>query len=95
MQAILFQVDQMFHLVFITSFVTECVVALSRSSMESVREQRIHVKFCFKVGKTAAETRNMLREAYSDDPLSQTTTYEWFKRFKNGRTLTDDDEWPG
>jgi hypothetical protein len=45
---------------------------------------------CLKVGKTAAETHNKLREAYSDDALSQVTTYEWFKRFKNGRTSTDD-----
>jgi hypothetical protein len=47
---------------------------------------------CFKVGKTAAETNNMLCEAHSDGALSQTMTYEWFKRFKNERTSTDDDE---
>jgi hypothetical protein len=28
MQAILFQVDQTFHIVFVTSFVIECVVVL-------------------------------------------------------------------
>jgi hypothetical protein len=50
--------------------------------MDSVKEQRICVKFCFKIVKTAAETHNMLREAYGDDALSQ-ITYEWFKRFKN------------
>jgi hypothetical protein len=33
--------------------------------MESVMEQRICVKFCFKVGKTAAETHIMLHEAYN------------------------------
>jgi hypothetical protein len=56
------------------------------------KEQRICIKFCIEVGKTAAETHNMLREAYGDDALNQTTTYEWFKSFKNGRTSTDDDE---
>jgi hypothetical protein len=62
--------------------------------MESVKEQRIcgMSKFCFRVGKTAAETRNMLCEAYNDDALSQTMTYDWFKFFKNGRTSTDDNE---
>jgi hypothetical protein len=35
--------------------------------MESVKEQRLCVKFCFKIGKIAAETHNMLHEAYGDD----------------------------
>jgi hypothetical protein len=35
--------------------------------MESIKEQRIFV--CFKVRKTAAETHNLLREAYGDDAL--------------------------
>jgi hypothetical protein len=62
--------------------------------MKSVKEQRLCVKFCFKVGKTAAET-HMLLEAYGDDALSQTTTDEWFKPFENGRTSTDDNERSG
>jgi hypothetical protein len=63
--------------------------------MKSVKKQRICVKFCFKVGKRAAETHDMLHEAYSNDALSQTMTYEWLKRFRNGRTSTDDDELSG
>jgi hypothetical protein len=54
-------------------------------SMELVKEQSIFVKFCFNVGKRAVET-HMLREAYGNDTFSQTMTYVWFKRFKNGRT---------
>jgi hypothetical protein len=54
--------------------------------MEPVKEQRISIKFCSKVGITAAESHNMLQEAYGNDALSQTMTYEWFKCFKNGRT---------
>jgi hypothetical protein len=50
--------------------------------MELVKEQRICVKCCFQVGKTAA-TMHMLREAYGNDASSKTTTYEWFKHFKN------------
>jgi hypothetical protein len=45
--------------------------------MEGVKEQRICVKFCFKLGKTAAETHNTVRQAYSDDASSQTMTYKW------------------
>jgi hypothetical protein len=62
--------------------------------MESVKEQRISVEFCFKVGKTAAET-HMLCEAYNDDASIRTMTYEWFKRFRTGRISTDDDELHG
>jgi hypothetical protein len=39
--------------------------------MELVKEQRICVKFFFNVEKTAAETHNMLHEAYGDDASSQ------------------------
>jgi hypothetical protein len=44
--------------------------------MESVRVQRICVKFCLKLGKTAVETHNMLHQDYSDDILSEVTTCE-------------------
>jgi hypothetical protein len=47
------------------------------------------VKLCFKVGKTAAETHNILHEAYGNDVWSQ-MTYELFKHFKNGRNSTND-----
>jgi hypothetical protein len=63
--------------------------------MKSIKGHRIFVKFCFKVRKTAAETHSMLCEAYSYDALSQIMTYKWFRHFKNGSTLTDDDEWSG
>jgi hypothetical protein len=54
--------------------------------MESAKEHRICVKFCFKVGKTATETHIMFYEAYSIDYLSQMMIYEWFRPFKDGRT---------
>jgi hypothetical protein len=37
----------------------------------------------------------MLREAFDDNVLGLTQTYEWFKRFKNGRMSVDDDERSG
>jgi hypothetical protein len=49
--------------------VIECVVVIA-ISVESVKDHRIFVKFCFKVEKTAAETHTMLHEAYGDDALS-------------------------
>jgi len=63
--------------------------------MTDVKEQRICVKFCFKLGKAASETHRMLKEAFSDNALGQTQTYEWFKRLKNGRMSVDDEELSG
>jgi len=35
-----------------------------------VKEQRICIKFCLKLNKTAAETHQMLKEAFSEQALS-------------------------
>ena len=37
------------------------------------------------MGKTFTKTVEMLQKAYGDQVLSQTTVYEWFKRFKEDR----------
>jgi len=36
-----------------------------------VEEERIYIKFCFKLNKTAAETHRMLKEAFGEQALSQ------------------------
>jgi hypothetical protein len=33
----------------------------------------------------------MLKTEFGNEALGRTQTYEWWKRFKDGRTLTDDD----
>ncbi|PNF21909.1 hypothetical protein B7P43_G03600 [Cryptotermes secundus] len=53
------------------------------------------VSVSFKLGKTAAETHQMLKQAICENSLCQTQTYSWYKRFKNGRTSTDDDDRSG
>jgi hypothetical protein len=58
-------------------------------SVKLVKEQTMCVKFCFKVGKAAAETHNILREAYGDLSLSQTMTYAWFKRFLKWKNFNE------
>jgi len=52
--------------------------------MVALKEQRVCIKFCFLLGKTAAETVTMLREALKEKALSQAGVYEWFSRFKRG-----------
>jgi hypothetical protein len=44
--------------------------------MADLREQRVCIKFCFKLGKTAAETHHMLKQAFGDSSLGQTQSYD-------------------
>jgi hypothetical protein len=37
----------------------------------------------------------MLKQAFGDNSLGQTQRYDWYKRFKDGRTSTDDDDHSG
>ena len=40
-------------------------------------EQRVNIKFCVKLGKTATETLQLLRDAYGDEALSRARVFEW------------------
>ena len=51
--------------------------------MSENTEQRVCIKFCHKLGKTATET------------MSRARVFEWFKRFKEGRTTVKSDEREG
>jgi hypothetical protein len=50
------------------------------------------VKLCVKLDKTAAESHNVLLEAYCNEDLYKTIGYKWHKHFQSGRTSTADDE---
>jgi hypothetical protein len=55
-------------------------------------EQRAAIKFCFKLGKSASETYELLQKAYGSYSLCRSTTFEWFKRFREGcESLEEDD----
>ena len=59
--------------------------------MKDLEEQRVCVKFCFKLGKTFTETFQMLQQAYREDCLNCMQCHEWYQRFKSGRTSIEDD----
>ena len=63
--------------------------------MAGVKEQRICIKFCFRLNKTVAETHRMLKEAFGEQALSQARTSECFKRFKDSRKSVEDDKHSG
>ncbi|GFS83245.1 hypothetical protein TNCV_599981 [Trichonephila clavipes] len=50
--------------------------------VSAIIEQRIVVKINYKLGKTATETYNLLKEVYGSECLSRARVFEWFKRFK-------------
>jgi len=54
-------------------------------------EQRICIKVCFEIGKTATETYQVLQQAYSEAAMGLTQVFDWFRRFKEGRTSVESD----
>ena len=65
--------------------------------MADNKEQRVCVKFCFLLGKSAAETVLMLQEAFKEGALSKTQValnktqvYERYSRLKGGEMSCED-----
>jgi len=64
-------------------------------SMDVKLEQRANLKFCMIVGKSGAETFEMIRRAYGDEAVSCARCFKWHACFKKGRTSLEDDERSG
>jgi len=58
-------------------------------------EQRVCIKFCADLGKSATETLTMIQQAFGDQGLNCAWVFQWHARFKTGRTSLDDDEHTG
>jgi len=58
--------------------ITRAVVIAIFTTWEST-EQRICIKFCFKIGKTATETYQLLQQAYGEDSMGRTQVFDWFR----------------
>jgi len=58
-------------------------------------EQRANIKFCFKLGKTAVETVEFMRQVYRDNCLSRAQIFRWYARFKSGVETIEDEARPG
>ena len=71
--------------------------------MKGLEEQRARacvcvclcVKFCCKFGKNFTDTFQLLNQAYGEDCMSRTQSYELFKRFKEGRMSVGENPRPG
>jgi len=58
--------------------------------MSDRTEQRICLRFCFRLRKTATEAHEILQKAFKEEALSRTQVFEWFARFKRGEMSVED-----
>ena len=56
----------------------------SHFTIEEKVQQHVCIDFCFRLGKTGAETYEMLQAAFGESCLSRSKTFEWYSRFKSG-----------
>ena len=67
----------------------KCLYVIAIFTMCESSEQHISIKFCFKIGKIATETYQLLQQAYGEDAMGRTQVFDWFRRFKEGRTSVE------
>ena len=77
------------------TFIKRCNVLSAIIEMADFREEIACIKFCFKLGKTAAVCCEMLKTAFGEQAMGRSQTFQWFSLFKAGRTSADDDERSG
>jgi hypothetical protein len=63
--------------------------------MDLKLERRPNFKFCVKLGKSGAETFEMIRRTYRNETMNRARCFEWHARFKRGRTSFEEDERSG
>jgi len=60
--------------------------------MDCGNEQRGAIKFCFKAGLYATETRVLVQKAYRNEVLNRSNVCRQYSRFREGKVLMEDDE---
>jgi hypothetical protein len=64
----------------VVAFFSKCPLGSSAIfMMADNKEQRVCVKFCFLLGKSASETVLTLQEAFKEEELSKVQVYEWYR----------------
>jgi len=51
--------------------------------MDVKMKQRANIKYCVKLGKSGAETFEMLRHAYGNEAMCRATCFEYMKYMKS------------
>jgi hypothetical protein len=68
---------------------------MSRRKWKILWKQRWAIKFCTKLNKKAAETYELLRQAYGKSALSYAQVTRWVKKFKESQKGVEDDHCSG
>ena len=63
-----------------------------QSGREDTLEGRYAIKLCFKLGKNATETYEMVQTAFGESGINRASFFVWHKRFMEGRESVRDDE---
>ena len=63
--------------------------------MDQRKEQRVYIKFCANLGKSATETLKMIQQGFRYQSLNHAQVFQWHAQFKTGHTFVDDDEHTG
>jgi len=58
---------------------------VGRKMSDKNLEQRINIKFCVKIGRSASEMLALLTVAYDECTMKKSNVFEWHRRFKEGR----------
>lgn len=64
-------------------------------AMDLTKEQRVCIKFCANLRKSATETLAMIRQAFREESVSSAWMFEWHAWFRAGRTSIEDDQRTG
>ena len=76
-------------------YLESCTWRVAIFKMDQRKEQRVCIKFCANLGKSATETLEMIQQGFGDQSLSRAQVFQWHALFKTGRTSVDDDERTG
>jgi hypothetical protein len=57
-----------------------------------VEMNRVAIKFCIKASLSATETLILVQKAYGNEVLNQSNIFRWYARFRDGRSLAEDDK---
>ena len=69
--------------------INTCVYVIAIFTMSESTEQSICITFCFKIGKPAMEMYQLLQEEHGEVAMGRTQVFDWFRRFKEGRTSVE------
>ena len=70
--------------------VGKCIWRFLKIEIADIKQQLVWVRFCFLLGKTAAENTTICKESCRDEAMGKTQVYEWFSHFKRSEMSVED-----